>query len=107
MVYFLGFITLGVYSLVWMIKSKRDINALGGSIPTAWICLIPFAGIYWSYKYCEGFSHHVKKDNNTILWFAMTMFVGFLTPYFVQKELNKFAPPENIPTPEIETKVAA
>lgn len=91
--------TLGLYNIYWMISTKRDLNSLGGEIPTTWICLIPFAPLYYGYKYCEAFATKVKKDNSTMLYFCLWLFVGFVIPGIVQSELNKHAqkitPPAN------------
>ena len=90
-VYLLCFLTFGLYALYWSVSTKRDINSLGGDIPTTWICLIPFAGLYYSYKYCEGYAKFVAKDNNTLLYFCLSMFFGIVMPALVQSELNKIA----------------
>jgi hypothetical protein len=90
-VYVLSILTLGIYSLIWTVKSKRDINALGGDIPTSFLLIVPFANIYWLYKYSEAFSSKVKKDDNKVLWFCVNLFAGIITPFFVQSELNKIA----------------
>jgi hypothetical protein len=66
-------------------------NSLGAKIPTAWLIIVPIANIYWMYKYCEGFALTVKKDDNTILWFILYLFVGIIMPAIVQIELNKLA----------------
>ena len=91
LVYFLGIITLGVYYIYWLVKTKTEINGLGAQIPTAWLLIIPIANIYWFYKYAEGFSLQVKKDNNAVLWFLLFWLVTIITPAIVQSEMNKIA----------------
>ncbi|HOO78414.1 MAG TPA: DUF4234 domain-containing protein [bacterium] len=93
LIYILGFVTFGIYFIYWVVSTKGDINSLGAKIPTAWLLIIPIANIYWAYKYCEGFSEQVKKDDNTILWFFLYLFVGIIMPAIVQSELNKIAAP--------------
>jgi hypothetical protein len=90
-VYILGFITLGIYFLVWYVKTKTEMNSLGAQIPTAWLLIVPIANIYWFYKYAEAFSTYVKKDNNAVLWFLLFWLVSIITPAIVQSELNKLA----------------
>lgn len=90
-VYGLMFLTFGIYGLVWSVKSKRDMNALGAEIPTSWLLLVPIANIYWLYKYCEGFANHVAKDDGALKWFLVSFFIGFVTPYIVQSKLNEYA----------------
>ena len=91
LVYLFSVLSFGLYYVYWMVSTKRDINSLGGEIPTTWINLIPFAGLYWLYKYCDGFATNVKKDNNTILYFALSALLGFVMPAVIQSELNKVA----------------
>ncbi len=91
LVYLFSIITLGIYGIYWIISTKNEFNKLGAEIPTAFLLIVPIVNIYWVYKYCEGYSNHVRKDNNAILWFVVYIFAGFLIPAFVQIELNKLA----------------
>jgi len=93
--YILIIVTCGIYGIVWYVQTKDEINGLGADIPTGWLLIIPIANIFWSYKYCEGFATHVKKDDNTILWFLLALFVGIIMPAIVQTELNKLATAPN------------
>lgn len=92
LVYVFGLITFGIYFIYWLVKTKGEMNELGAKIPTAWLLIIPIVNIYWAWKYCEGFATVVKKDNNTVLWFILYLFVGIVIPGIVQNELNKLAP---------------
>ena len=91
LVYIFSIITFGIYWIYWAVKTKMEINELGAKIPTAWLLIIPIANIYWLYKYSEGFAQFAKKDNNTVLWFILFLFVGIIMPAIVQIELNKLA----------------
>lgn len=90
-VYLLMIITFGIYALYWLVKTKGEINSMGGSIPTAWLIIVPIANLWWVWRYCEDFGAFVKKDNNGILWFVLYVLVGFIMPAIVQSELNKYA----------------
>ena len=90
-VYLLGIVTFGIYFIVWMVKTKTEMNSLGAQIPTAWLIIVPIANIYWLYKYSEAFSLYVKKDNNAVMWFLLFWFISIITPAIVQSELNKLA----------------
>jgi hypothetical protein len=91
LVYLFSIITLGIYAIYWWVSTKNEINSLGAKIPTAWLLIIPIANLYWIYKYCEGFAQLVKKDNNTLLWFIVSILVWIIMPAIVQSELNKLA----------------
>jgi ABC-type transport system involved in cytochrome c biogenesis permease subunit len=91
LVYLFSLITFGIYLLYWVVSTKNEMNRLGAKIPTAWLIIIPIANLYFAYKYCEGFSEKVKKDNNTVLWFILTIIIGIVMPAIVQSELNRLA----------------
>jgi EamA domain-containing membrane protein RarD len=91
MVYIFTIITFGIYGIYWKVKTKDELNSLGADIPTAWLLIIPIANIYWLYKYAEGYSEKVKKDNNSVLWFIVFWFIGIIIPAFVQTDLNNIA----------------
>ncbi len=91
LVYLFIIITFGIYGFYWLISTKNEINSLGAKIPTGWLLIVPIVNIYWIYKYCEGFAQYIKKDNNTILWFVLYIFVGVIMIAIIQSELNKLA----------------
>ena len=90
-VYLLTFITFGIDGIYWEVKTKEEINSLGGDIPTAWLLIIPIANIYWLYKYADAYSKFVKKDNNGVLWFIVFWLIAIIMPAIVQSDLNKIA----------------
>ena len=90
-VYVFGIITLGIYFIYWLVKTKNEMNSLGAEIPTVWLLIIPIANIYWLYRYAEGFSKVIKKDNNPVLWFILFWLVPIIIPAIVQSEFNKIA----------------
>lgn len=91
-------ITFGIYALVWTVKTKNELNSLGGQIPTAWLLIVPFANLYFAYKYAEAFSLFVKKDNTPILWFLLYLVISPVFMILVQIELNKLAIPTQTTT---------
>lgn len=91
LVYLFIFITFSFYTLYWIVATKNEMNKLGASIPTAWLLILPIGNVYWLYRYSEGFAKVVKKDNNTILWFLLSVFIGIVMPAVVQSGLNKLA----------------
>lgn len=91
LVYLYTIITFGIYGIYWAVATKDEMNSLGADIPTGWLLIVPIANLYWMYKYSEGFAQKVKKDNNTILWFLVYVFIGIVMPGIVQSSLNKIA----------------
>ena len=90
LVYILGFVTLGIYFLYWLYKTKNELNELGANIPSFILYFIPIVNIYWLYRYTEGWAHVTKKDD-AILYFIVFLLVGIIMPYLVQKSLNEIA----------------
>ncbi|PVU71690.1 hypothetical protein DDW05_00100 [Candidatus Nanobsidianus stetteri] len=90
LVYILSFITLGIYYLYWLYKTKNELNELGANIPSFILYFIPIVNIYWLYRYTEGWAHVTKKDN-AILYFILFLLVGIIKPYLVQRDLNEIA----------------
>lgn len=84
-------ITLGIYFLYWAVKTKEEIKSLGANIPTMWLIIIPIGNAYLLYKYCDGFSQYVKKDNMGVVWFVLALAFFPVFPVIVQIELNKLA----------------
>jgi membrane protease YdiL (CAAX protease family) len=74
----LPFVTLGIYSLYWFVKTKGELNAKGAQIPTAWLLIIPLVNIWWLWKYFEGAEQVTNKKVNSILMFVLGVFVTSL-----------------------------
>lgn len=91
LVLILSFLTLGIYAIYWLVKTKKEINDLGAKIPTCWWLVIPILNIYWLYKYSEGFTLKIKKGDSPILWFLLLIVVGPIGMLLMQMELNKKA----------------
>lgn len=84
-------ITCGIYLIYWFVQTKEEIKSLGAEIPSAWLIIVPIANIYLFYRYCDGFSTFVKKDNLGIVWFLVSVTIPPFLPVVVQVELNKLA----------------
>lgn len=105
-VFFLPFITFGIYSLVWEVKTKNEMNRLGAQIPTAWLLIVPFVNLYWLYKYCEGVEKVTGGKVSTLLAFVLLALLSVVGMAIVQNEFNKVAgdqaapavPPVPVPT---------
>jgi len=88
-VFFLPFITFGIYSLVWLVSTKIDMNSKGAGIPTTWLIIISIIDLYWLWKYAEGVEHVTKKGSSAVGSFLMLFFLGPIGMAVVQSSLNK------------------
>ena len=85
----LTLVTLGIYGIVWQVKTKGEMNKLGADIPTAWLLIIPIVNIYWLWKYSEGVERVTKGQLSAILSFVVMYLVGFVGMAIVQDSFNK------------------
>lgn len=88
-VFFLSIITLGIYSLVWEVKTKGEMNKLGANIPTAWLLIVPFVSLYWLWKYSEGVEKVTGGKQSTVLAFVLLILLGIVGMVIVQSEFNE------------------
>ena len=91
LVILLSLITFGIYSLVWSVMTKDEMNAKGATIPTAWLIIIPLVSYYWLWKFCEGVEQVTNKGMTTAISFLFVFFLGFIGMAIIQSELNKVA----------------
>jgi uncharacterized protein DUF4234 len=87
-VFILPFVTLGIYSIVWHVKTKNEMNAKGAQIPTAWLLIIPFVSIYWLWKYAEGVEHVTNGKQSQALAFVLLFLLGSIGSAIIQNDFN-------------------
>lgn len=58
----LPFVTFGIYAIVWIVKAKGEMAAKGADIPTSWLLIIPFANIWYLWKWSKGVEKVTNKD---------------------------------------------
>ena len=86
----LTLVTLGIYGLVWMVKTKGEMNQAGANIPTAWMLLIPFIGpIIWQWKFAGGVEHVTGGKFSQAISFILMFVLGIIGMAIIQSELNK------------------
>jgi membrane protease YdiL (CAAX protease family) len=84
------FLTLGIYTLYWFVKTKGELNAKGAQIPTAWLVIIPLVNIWWVWKYFEGAQTVSEGRLNGILNFVLYLFFTLIVPMVIcQLDYNK------------------
>jgi cytochrome bd-type quinol oxidase subunit 2 len=88
----LSIVTLGIYALVWHVKTKEEMNrSYNAGIPTAWLILVPFVGaIYWLWKWCEGAEK--ATGMSTISVFLLMMLVPVVGIPVMTSKFNEAKP---------------
>jgi hypothetical protein len=85
----LTIVTFGIYFLVWSVMTAREMRRQGADIPNSILIIIPFANIWWTWKYSEGVEKVTAGKVSTILSFVLLYVAGFIGIYVVQYEFNK------------------
>jgi hypothetical protein len=93
-VFFLSLFTLGIYAFVWHVKTKGELNRLGANIPTAWLLIVPFANLYWIWKYSEGVEKVTGGKISMVMALILLLLLSIVGIAILQSLYNK---PENIP----------
>jgi hypothetical protein len=84
----LPIVTFGIYAIVWMVKTKNEMNALGAKIPTAWFIIVPIANIWWMWKYSEGVGQVTKEKLSGVIAFILLFLLGMIGMGIIQNEFN-------------------
>ena len=103
-VFLLPFITFGIYSLYWEVKTKGEMNRLGAEIPTAWLLIVPIVNYWWVWKYSEGVERVTGGKLQTVLSFMLLLLLGNIGQAVIQNSFNNdvVAAPDATPsTPQI------
>ncbi len=90
-VFFLTIITIGIYGIVWSVKTKNEMNKLGAEIPTAWLMIVPIVNIWWLYKYSEGAEKVTGGKMSAVLAFILLWILGLIGMAIIQNEFNKIS----------------
>jgi hypothetical protein len=107
-VFLLSLVTLGIYSIVWQVKTKNELNRQGAEIPTAWLIIIPLANLWWAWKYAEGVEKVSKGKVSAILTLILMLLLSIVGLAILQSEFNKLSDVVTEPavSPEPTTAVA-
>jgi hypothetical protein len=85
----LTIITFGIYAIVWFVKTKNEMVEQGADVPTAWLMIIPIAGIYWQWKWCGGVEHVTRGKQSQAVVFILIFLLNIIGMAIVQDMLNK------------------
>ncbi len=108
-VFFLPFVTFGIYGLVWEVKTKVEMKRLGADIPTAWLIIVPIINIYWLWKYSMGVEKVTNEKISGIMAFVLLILLGPIGMAIIQNDFNNVAASGSggQPAPATGTQMAA
>jgi hypothetical protein len=84
-------ITFGIYRLYWFVSTKNEMVAQGAQIPTAWLLIVPFANIYWFWKWSEGVDHVSRGKLSAGVTFLLVILLHVIDSAIIQSTFNKIA----------------
>ena len=83
----LPFVTFGIYSLVWFVKTKNEINLVASSkIPTASLIILPIVSYWWLWKLAAGVEETSGFSRFGAFW--LMFLLGPIGAAIVQDALN-------------------
>ena len=87
----LTIVSLGVYAIVWAVRTKDELNRRGADVPTAWLLLVPGANVWWGWRFCGGVELATRGRLSQALTFLLFVVLGLFTIRIVQDAFNKQA----------------
>ena len=81
--------TFGIYNIIWFVKTKNEMNAIGADIPTAWLIIVPIANIWWMWRWSGGVEHATRGKLSQVIAFIVIALLSVIGVAIVQAELNK------------------
>lgn len=85
-VFFLPFLTLGIYWLYWLATTRGELKTRGADVPTTWLYLLPIVNIWWLWKFAAGVASVSGKS--AVSPFVLLLLLGNIGAAFVQAGLN-------------------
>lgn len=85
-VFFLPLITFGIYSIVWLAKTRGEVNRAGARVMTTWWILCPFGVLWYFWSLAKGISQvtGLGVGGN----YALLLLLGNIGEAIVQARMN-------------------
>jgi len=93
----LTIVTLGIYAIVWFVKTKNEMNQVGANIPSAWWLIVPIGNIWWQWKYSEGVERVTRGKLGGAVAFLLIFLLGIIGMAIVQSNFNTVANSTQLP----------
>jgi len=87
----LTLVTLGIYPIYWYVSTKNEMVEQGAEIPTALLLIVPFANIYWMWKWSVGVEHVTRGKTSAAVSMLLMMLLGFIGMAIIQSSFNNLA----------------
>ena len=95
----LPLVTFGIYAIYWYVSTKNEMNQRGADIPSAWLLIVPIAGIYWLYCYYKAAEQATSGAVSGIGMFIISLIgLSLIASAICQSSYNKLAAAPQPPT---------
>ena len=97
-IFLLSLVTLGIYCIYWLVSTKDEMVQRGAEIPSAWLLIVPFASIYWLWKYFQAAEQVTNGAISGVAMFIVHIFLGILVAGIVcQNKYNQLTSAQSPP----------
>jgi len=85
----LSLITLGIYLIFWHFWVTKELRNAGQDVPTAWLQFIPFANLYFLFKFYQASENVTNRKVHAVLYFVIAILISpWVSSLLIQNELN-------------------
>jgi hypothetical protein len=85
----LAIVTLGIYAIVWLARTRGEMVARGAAIPTTWLLIVPLVNLVYYWKWSKGVEHVSGGEASGALTFVLMLLVGPVGYVYAQVQFNK------------------
>ena len=83
LVWLLAYVTQGLYTLFWYVKTKQEMTNLGENIRPAWMLIIPIVNWYWLWGYSQAASKVINQKLQPMTIYKILISIPILTNILV------------------------
>jgi len=85
----LSIVTLGIYAIIWLARTRGEMVARGAGIPTTWLIIIPLVNIWYYWQWSAGVEHVTGGKVSTPVMFLLMWLISFVGIPYAQSVFNK------------------
>ncbi len=97
----ISIVTFGIGAIVWMVRTKNDMNTRGAGIPTAWLLIVPIVSIWWMWKWAAGVEIATGKKMSGPVAFLLLFLLSIIGMAIVQVKLNEACEGAQLPSAQV------
>ena len=83
----LTIVTLGIYGIIWLARTRGEMVARGAQIPTTWLIIIPIVNLFYYWKWSKGVEH--VSGASGALMFVLWLLLSPVAMIYAQVQFNR------------------